>query len=199
MPSAWADGPQCETDPAACIQNPCDPGSENYDPDQCEGPDPDPDPDTSCINAQSGTNTEVGKALARLKTAAADAKRQERHRANVLLNKAIASNALNAEQVRRLKEALSYSNKAATSTIVDGQKNTAQSCPKPDKQSCFDGALATYEISHRSCITTLVFQGMLSGLLGYPPLSTVFDDYERCKNSAEAAFEFRLQWCNSLD
>ena len=40
--AAWADGPQCETDPASCIDNPCD-----DDPDGCVDPDP------GCDGAQS--------------------------------------------------------------------------------------------------------------------------------------------------
>ena len=162
-------------------------------------PDPDPEPEPNCDEAQFGANPQLAKALGRLKQAAASTRQVERYRMNKLMDKAIASNALNAEQVLRLRDALSYASRSLKTRKSNGQKNTGLSCPKPDKQSCFEGALETYRLTQSSCIATLVFQGMMSGLTGYPPISTVFDDYERCKNSAEAALEFRLQWCNSLE
>ena len=75
---ARADGPNCDTDPAGCIVDPCE-----EDPDACGDPEPDP----GCDFAKSSLKLDTAKALARLKVAATRAvKRIDAQRFNGALD-----------------------------------------------------------------------------------------------------------------
>ena len=155
--AAWADGPQCETDPASCIGNPCD-----DDPDGCVDPDP------GCDGAQSsitdgtivGDSGSAKNATGRKKYSVSETsafKRiiqtasQRKFIVDRLLSRVQSSNAPTQEDVKKL-----------AATVGGGMPSAAaDSCPDPDlwRNACRAMAQAILDAYMATCLTQYISDG----------------------------------------
>ena len=179
--AAWADGPQCETDPASCIDNPCD-----DDPDGCVDPDPDP----GCDYAKSSPNPDIAKALAGLRKAATRAvKRSEARRfigtqtADGLPRYLRAPNA--STQVR-----------APVGHTTYGSQKASSSCPAPSRSACKAIALIKYFGNQYVCASQYAYRIGISQ--DYEDIRRAGELLDQCLADFQTEYAAQLTFCDSL-
>ena len=194
---AWADGPNCDTDPIGCIGDPCDPGSENYDPDECEDPDPEPDPDSSCYSAQSSVNPSTAMALSRLKIAAARAvKRMEAHRINGALGTALAPKILNAKRSPVYGQKSSTQIHAPAGRVSHDSQKASTSCPAPSRSGC--RALALIKLFSDQFVCASQYSFRLGIATDYEDTRRAGEILDQCLADSQTQYAAQLAFCDSL-
>ncbi len=201
--SAWADGQQCEIDPSACIDPPCD-GIDCEDPDP--GPEPDPDPESGCGGQKSAQSLESEQraAVSRLNRAIARANRMEQRilggtsgRVNVenILPIGATRFRVTASPIVQPNVSPKTANSSHPSTL-DRQKAGA-SCPAPSRSACYAIALVKNVGARFVCAAEYTYRLQISEA-NYEYIRRANELLGECLATADLAYDVETEFCDAI-